>query len=134
MPFVHDLDRWAKELSDSPDMTYGIAICVAGGADSYTASTVGEAAAVAQLRDVFGTWVERIHSGTSSLEEAAAAHGDITQALQEWSAGRDRDLTQFATRWSGEVGTVDTTWRNDGGAPLTRSGRLRRLWHRPRRL
>jgi hypothetical protein len=134
MALVDDLDRWAAELRDSPDMTYEIAIYVATGAERYTTITTAEAAAAAQLRDVFGTWVERIHSGTSGIGEAEAAHRDVSNALREWSVSTDRDLPRFAARWRSEVGTVDTTWMNQVGRPLTRSGLVRRLWHRRKRL
>ena len=130
MPFVDDLDRWAAELRDAPDMTYEIAVYVATRADGYTAATPSEAAAVEQLRDVFGTWVERIHSSTSAVGEAEASPRDITAALREWSASRDRDLARYAARWGAEVGRVDTSWMNHA-APLARRS-PRRFWGRRR--
>ncbi len=110
-----------------PDDTYELAVAIACTADRYAAGTSVEAEAAATIRDVFATWVQRIHSyggPTGFLAEAESAHLDISAAAQDWiESGRD-DVPAFAARWRTRVGAIDTTWMKQEPTRLVRRSRF----------
>jgi hypothetical protein len=110
---VSDLDLCAARLVDDSDQTYEVAILVAQAADRYAAGSSPVAVAAATIRDVFATWVKRIHA------PADAVHGEKTYPPSR-------------NRWAAHVGTMDTTWLQEARTPLVRSSRFRHLIKRLR--
>ena len=86
----------------------------------------------ALIRDIFGTYAQRIHDydGRDGLAEAERSNREITEALADWEAGDRTDVSGLANRWLGRVGEVDTTWLDKPGQPLRKVGALEHLLRR----
>jgi len=129
MGLVEDIDAQATELRKAPNDTYEVAVGIAltaahycpGGwhFDETTDSAVGAVAAL--VRDVFGTWAQRIHThghvNGSTEAEAMDAHRHIEMAVNDWLGSGRLDPPAFVARWLPVVGPVDATWLQEGRAP-----------------
>lgn len=128
MGLVEDITEQAAELRRAPDDTYEVAVGIALTAAHYcpggwhfdeTDSAVG--AVAASVRDLFGTWAQRIHTyghvNGSTETEALDAHRSIEMAVNEWLGSGRLDPRAFVARWLSVVGLVDTTWLREGRAP-----------------
>jgi hypothetical protein len=127
----------AARLVEDDDQTYEVAISVAQAADRYTEGSSPESVAAATIRDVFATWVERMHAGADSVygeshDSAFAAHDQISAAISDWRSGGREDLSAFARRWAARVSPIDTTWLQEPATPLVRASRSCRLINRLR--
>ena len=137
MNLADGLDEAALNLRRQGD-PYEVAVMLASQA-ARLAEDSNSGGSAALIRDIFGTYAQRIHSfdGRDGLPEAEQANREITEALADWEAGDRTDVAGFASRWINRVGGVDTTWLAEVGQPLRKMGALgvvaRRLRRRSRR-
>lgn len=116
MDLVGHIDRAAAELAADPDLSYEAGVDVASSAHWFADDpVVGEAAA--SIRDVFGSWVEVIHThghlDGPTEAEALQAHEQIESALEQWrSGGRQNPLT-FGRRCRSTLARVHAPWLED---------------------
>lgn len=129
MGLIQDIDAQAAELLEAPDDTYEVAVGIASTAVHYCpggwhfdeASNAAVGVVAASLRDVFGTWAQRIHThghvNGSTEAEALDAHRSIEMAVHDWIESGRQDPAAFVARWLPVVGLVDTRWLERGREP-----------------
>jgi len=130
MGMTDEIEEQAVELLASPDDTYEVAVRIAGTAANYCPGgwnfdkVVGTelARTAASVRDMFGTWAQRIHThghlNGSSKAEALDAHQNIERAVNDWLGSGQLDPAAFVARWLAVVGPVDVAWLEDGRDPV----------------
>ena len=129
MGLVADIDAQAADLRGAPDDTYEVAVGIAMTAAHYCpggwyfdgSTEPGLSAVASSVRDVFGTWAQRIHThghvNGSTEAEALDAHRGIEMAVDDWLTSGRLDPGAFVDRWLPVVGPVDTTWLHVGREP-----------------
>lgn len=118
---IEDIDAQASELRTRDD-TYEVAAAIASTAAQYCPggwhfdedNAAGLAAIAASVRDVFGTWAQRIHThghvDGATEAEALDAHRRIEMAVNDWLGSGRLDPAGFVNRWLPVVGRVDIAW------------------------